>query len=109
MARSPVRRVNAGLVWVEAPGDYATPNSNQLRDGTASMTMLKVTNQASGKDFYVNPDAVVLAEPGARDGHFTVTVQVGSEDKRFQLSIADVERLSAHSECRAIAGDRHEN
>jgi plasmid maintenance system killer protein len=35
MAWSPVRRVNAGLVRVEAPGDYATPNSNQLRDGTS--------------------------------------------------------------------------
>jgi len=34
MAWSPVRRVNAGLIRVEAPGDYATPNSNQLPDGT---------------------------------------------------------------------------
>jgi len=34
MAWSPVQRVNAGLVRVEAPGDYATLNSNQLRDGT---------------------------------------------------------------------------
>jgi hypothetical protein len=34
MAWSPVRRINAGLVRVEAPGDYATFNSNQLRDGT---------------------------------------------------------------------------
>ena len=34
MAWSPVRRVNAGLIRVEAPGDYATLNSNQLRDST---------------------------------------------------------------------------
>ena len=34
MAWSPVRRINAGLVRVEAPGDYATLNSYQLRDGT---------------------------------------------------------------------------
>jgi hypothetical protein len=37
MAWSPVRRINAGLVWVEAPGDYATLNSNHLRDGTGKV------------------------------------------------------------------------
>ena len=35
MAWSPVRRSNAGIDGVEHPGDYATLNSNQLRDGTA--------------------------------------------------------------------------
>jgi hypothetical protein len=34
MAWSPLRRFNAGFVWVEQPGDYATLNSNQPRDGT---------------------------------------------------------------------------
>ena len=34
MSNYPVPRVNAGLVRVEAPGDYATLNSNQLRDVT---------------------------------------------------------------------------
>jgi transposase InsO family protein len=36
MAWSAVPPVNAGLVPVEAPADYATLNSNQLRDGTLS-------------------------------------------------------------------------
>src|SRR5215211_3477595 len=34
MAWSPVRRSNAGISRVANPGDYATPNSNHLRDGT---------------------------------------------------------------------------
>ena len=34
MAWSPVRRFNAGCFEVEHPGDYATLNSYQLRDGT---------------------------------------------------------------------------
>jgi hypothetical protein len=41
MAWSPVRRINAGLVRVEAPGDYATLNSNQLRDATHSEGSVK--------------------------------------------------------------------
>ena len=60
------------------------------------MAMLKVTNQTTGKDFYVNPASVVLAEPGSKEGQFTVTVQVGSEDKRFNLTVEDVERIAAH-------------
>jgi hypothetical protein len=34
MAWSPIRRANAGSFEVGHPGDYATPNSNQPRDGT---------------------------------------------------------------------------
>src|SRR4051795_4569736 len=34
MAWSPARRASTGLVRVGQPGDYATPNSNQTRDGT---------------------------------------------------------------------------
>src|SRR3974377_89298 len=34
MAWSPVRRSNAGIRWVETPGDYATLNSNHSRDAT---------------------------------------------------------------------------
>jgi hypothetical protein len=34
MAWSPVRRFNAGWFEVDHPGDYATLNSYQLRDGT---------------------------------------------------------------------------
>src|SRR3954453_23588857 len=34
MAWSPARRASTGLVRVGQPGDYATPNSNQPRDGT---------------------------------------------------------------------------
>jgi hypothetical protein len=34
MAWSPVRRFNAGRFEVEHPGDYATLNSYQPRDGT---------------------------------------------------------------------------
>src|SRR5271167_1539667 len=34
MAWSPVRRSNAGIRWVETPGDYATLNSNHSGDGT---------------------------------------------------------------------------
>src|SRR5271169_2496567 len=30
------RRTNAGIVWVSAPGDYATFNSNQIPDGTTA-------------------------------------------------------------------------
>src|SRR3954447_13189287 len=36
MAWSPARRASTGLVRVGQPGDYATPNSNQPRDGTAA-------------------------------------------------------------------------
>src|SRR5208282_1204328 len=35
MAWSPVRRSNAGIRWVETPGDYATLNSNHSRDATS--------------------------------------------------------------------------
>src|SRR3954447_25152724 len=35
MAWSPARRASTGLVRVGQPGDYATPNSNQPRDGTS--------------------------------------------------------------------------
>ena len=45
MAWSPVRRINAGLVRVEAPGDYATPNSNQLRDGTLSPSVIALLKE----------------------------------------------------------------
>src|SRR3954454_4622997 len=34
MAWSPARRASAGLVRAGQRGDYATPNSNQPRDGT---------------------------------------------------------------------------
>jgi hypothetical protein len=34
MAWSPLRRFNAGFVWVEQPGDYATLNSNHIPDST---------------------------------------------------------------------------
>jgi hypothetical protein len=34
MACSPPAH-NARIVWVSAPGDYATFNSNQTQDGTA--------------------------------------------------------------------------
>src|SRR5215207_4162565 len=37
MAWSPARRSNAGI-RVANPGDYATPNSNHLRDGTGAET-----------------------------------------------------------------------
>jgi dipeptidyl aminopeptidase/acylaminoacyl peptidase len=30
MAWSPFQRANAGIIWVEQPGDYAYPNSNHL-------------------------------------------------------------------------------
>lgn len=60
------------------------------------MALLKVTNQVTGKDFYVNPSAVVLAEPGQTPDVFTVTVMVGSEDKRFQIGTDDLERISRH-------------
>src|SRR5215204_3028076 len=43
MAWSPVRRSNAGISRVANPGDYATPNSNHLRDGTVpSVQVLKI-------------------------------------------------------------------
>jgi hypothetical protein len=34
--RSLHRRINAGIVWVSTPGDYALFNSNHIPDGTAS-------------------------------------------------------------------------
>src|SRR5215218_11403469 len=43
MAWSPVRRSNAGISRVANPGDYATPNSNHLRDGTADRAIYAVT------------------------------------------------------------------
>src|SRR3954451_10975374 len=36
MAWSPAQRANAGIERVGQPGDYATPNSNQPRDATAT-------------------------------------------------------------------------
>ena len=51
MAWSPVRRVNAGLVRVKAPGDYATLNSNQLRDGTGGeLILLNRNTQRRGSE-----------------------------------------------------------
>src|SRR5215204_5642142 len=48
MAWSPVRRSNAGISRVANPGDYATPNSNHLRDGTSrtlrSLTWTRLTH-----------------------------------------------------------------
>src|SRR5690242_9077917 len=42
MAWSPVQRIYAGLVRVEAPGDYATLNSNQLRDATETRSPMRL-------------------------------------------------------------------
>src|SRR3954453_7281759 len=39
MAWSPARRASTGLVRVGQPGDYATPNSNQPRDGTTALAL----------------------------------------------------------------------
>src|SRR5438445_11148100 len=39
MAWSPPAR-NAGIVWVSAPGDYATFNSNHTPDGTTAAALL---------------------------------------------------------------------
>src|ERR1700694_3090073 len=39
MAWSPPARVNAGIVWVSAPGDYAAFNSNHTSDGTLPKAM----------------------------------------------------------------------
>src|SRR5258708_9749030 len=51
MAWSPVRRFNAGRFEVDHPGDYATLNSYQPRDGTLSSNGMqnaafKITRQA---------------------------------------------------------------
>jgi hypothetical protein len=41
MAWSPVRRFNAGRFEVDHPGDYATLNSYQLRDGSLELGALR--------------------------------------------------------------------
>src|SRR5215207_3281097 len=46
MAWSPVRRSNAGISRVANPGDYATPNSNHLRDGTFLTTVANILGLA---------------------------------------------------------------
>jgi transposase len=47
MAWSPPAH-NAGIVWVSAPGDYATFNSNHTPDGTAPTCVKLSPNSASG-------------------------------------------------------------
>src|SRR3954469_1629078 len=49
MAWSPARRASAGLVRVGQPGDYATPNPNQPRDGTIPQ-VLRVWRTHSTRD-----------------------------------------------------------
>src|SRR3954468_12768771 len=46
MAWSPARRASTGLVRVGQPGDYATPNSNQPRDGTIGRRFHVTTSPA---------------------------------------------------------------
>src|SRR6266516_731708 len=46
MAWSPIRRFYAGLFEVEHPGDYATFNSNHLRDSTTMATEIGLTQEA---------------------------------------------------------------
>src|SRR5262249_55691366 len=45
MAWSPTRRFNVGRFEVEHPGDYATFNSNQLRDGTSNNVRTLIADQ----------------------------------------------------------------
>src|SRR5215211_363153 len=49
MAWSPVRRSNAGISRVANPGDYATPNSNHLRDGTGGLASYGVSFSEVGR------------------------------------------------------------
>jgi hypothetical protein len=45
MAWSPPAH-NAGIVWVSAPGDYATFNSNHTPDGTDPRILKRITIKA---------------------------------------------------------------
>src|ERR1700757_4926852 len=47
MAWSPPAH-NAGIVWVSAPGDYATFNSNHTPDGTTSNARLSLRERRLG-------------------------------------------------------------
>ena len=65
MAWSPVRRVNAGILRVKHPGDYATRNSNNPRDGTSKRgCKLKQLRPLirRGTSTRVNSDASVSTE-----------------------------------------------
>src|SRR3974390_470590 len=61
MAWSPPAH-NAGIVWVSAPGDYATFNSNHTPDGTIliiGLVLLPALASCSASDcaYYGSPDA----------------------------------------------------
>src|SRR3954447_4354904 len=59
MAWSPARRASAGLVRVGQPGDYATPNSNQPRDGTQSVAW---TNHGNNDAFLAQSVVMTINE-----------------------------------------------
>src|SRR5690348_6885650 len=83
------RRTNAGMVWVSAPGDYATFNSNHTPDGTwrirtsgswsdllrrdalpgdlpvSGPTRRRNENHAVALE--ANPAHLITADPGARE------------------------------------------
>jgi hypothetical protein len=65
MAWSPPAH-NAGIVWVSAPGDYATFNSNHTPDGTQFTRIADSGNEVAG---------VFCPECGVRIYHVLKSVQ----------------------------------
>src|SRR5580693_6411741 len=60
MAWSPPAH-NAGIVWVSAPGDYATFNSNHTPDGTAAVR-LSATEQTKTHLYVLRTSQSALAK-----------------------------------------------
>jgi hypothetical protein len=70
MAWSPVRRSNAGIRWVETPGDYATLNSNHSRDATSSTIRIPVIGRKKW-EILMNKFVVVTFAEEAKIPHGT--------------------------------------
>ena len=83
MAWSPPA-LSAGIVWVSAPGDYATFNSNHTPDGTPSAEELQLIEQQLG---------TVLALVSAASGHLFADRPDRTRAKSKTPSIGELQAL----------------
>src|SRR5208282_4924996 len=67
MAWSPFQRANAGIIWVEQPGDYANPIPTTSATGPAFDRRLQRGNRGAGVHRPADRVADHLARPGVED------------------------------------------